>query len=480
MSVREYIGARYVPLFSDPIQWDVTAEYEPLVVVMNEGTSYVSKQSVPAGVQITNETYWLKWADYNAQLAEYQRTVETFDGRIDTLEGKFPVDTADIKNSAVTHAKLASEAVETSDIKDSNVTTAKIADGNITTAKIADGNVTTAKIANGAITDAKLATKHLVAIGDSFTATGYGLTDSDMWWYKVARAYNCVPHSFGIAGTGFVEGLTSDQDFDAQLDNAIASSHFDNSDVAYVIVMGGINDTRADNVHVDGVNYQIRIRNLLNKAITNFPHAKVTLAMCNTFDSIPYVGTVGAAGTYNFSPFLLENYGKDAALTAHGVQFISLVSLFCGFTAAFGSAQQGHHPNTYGQDALACAILSGRAPLQSGTTLTCTAGTATATVVTTALGAQILINATATAEHNDAWRKLEFSDPYGVLAFTGHTIANNDLPYNVGIGYSHSNYTATILAQIMATSNPGERKLRVLIEGTSSVQEAMVNIPLMV
>lgn len=82
MSVREYIGARYIPLFADPIEWDSSLSYEPLTVVKNQGSSYVSRQFVPEGVAITNEQYWILWADFNAQLEQYRAEVQQFDGRI--------------------------------------------------------------------------------------------------------------------------------------------------------------------------------------------------------------------------------------------------------------------------------------------------------------------------------------------------------------------------------------------------------------
>ena len=87
--VREYIGARYIPLFSDPIEWDITRSYEPLTVVKNQGSSYVSKRSVPEGIAITNEDYWLLWADYNAQLEQYRNEVRQFDGRITANANNF-------------------------------------------------------------------------------------------------------------------------------------------------------------------------------------------------------------------------------------------------------------------------------------------------------------------------------------------------------------------------------------------------------
>ena len=86
MSVREYIGARYVPLFADPIDWDSTKTYEPLTIVYNQGNSYTSRQYVPAGIDISNDTYWARTGNYNAQIEQYRSEVATFDGRITTNE----------------------------------------------------------------------------------------------------------------------------------------------------------------------------------------------------------------------------------------------------------------------------------------------------------------------------------------------------------------------------------------------------------
>lgn len=185
MSVREYIGARYVPVFADPIQWDPTLIYEPLTVVTDQGASYVSRRMVPEGIQLDNTDYWVLWADFNAQLQHYIDEVDTFDGRIDALEDALPiadfssintidgrfdtleallpasafdsVNTVDARfdtieaNSWVTSTRIADDAVTTVKIADANVTTAKLPDEAVTTAKIADGAVTAAKIADGSI-----------------------------------------------------------------------------------------------------------------------------------------------------------------------------------------------------------------------------------------------------------------------------------------------------------------------------------------
>ena len=60
-----------------------------------------------------------------------------FDSRLDTLEGKFPIQTDSIGDAQVTADKLASNAVETAKIKDGAVTTDKIADAAVTADKLA-------------------------------------------------------------------------------------------------------------------------------------------------------------------------------------------------------------------------------------------------------------------------------------------------------------------------------------------------------
>ncbi len=46
--------------YANPLQWDITKQYETNTVVINpqDGTAYLSVQPVPQGVQITNTEYW--------------------------------------------------------------------------------------------------------------------------------------------------------------------------------------------------------------------------------------------------------------------------------------------------------------------------------------------------------------------------------------------------------------------------------------
>lgn len=82
MATTQYIGARYVPLFAEPIEWDKTKQYEPLTIVSANGNSYTSRQFVPAGIEITNDAFWALTGNFNAQVEQYRKEVTAYDGRI--------------------------------------------------------------------------------------------------------------------------------------------------------------------------------------------------------------------------------------------------------------------------------------------------------------------------------------------------------------------------------------------------------------
>ena len=80
VGTRQYIGARYVPIFGrrgeESIEWDDSAPYEPLTIVLYQGNSYTSRQYVPAGIPITNTEFWASTGIYNAQIEQYRAEVQ--------------------------------------------------------------------------------------------------------------------------------------------------------------------------------------------------------------------------------------------------------------------------------------------------------------------------------------------------------------------------------------------------------------------
>ena len=82
MAVTQYIGARYVPLFANPLEWSADRTYEPLTIVLHEGNSYTSRQYIPVGIQIDNEDFWALTGNYNAQVEQYRQDVNLLKKRI--------------------------------------------------------------------------------------------------------------------------------------------------------------------------------------------------------------------------------------------------------------------------------------------------------------------------------------------------------------------------------------------------------------
>ena len=76
MATRQYIGARYVPAFANPIEWDNNRIYEPLTMVTHLNNTYTSKKPVPQKVDINNTDYWVLTGNYNAQVEQYRQEVE--------------------------------------------------------------------------------------------------------------------------------------------------------------------------------------------------------------------------------------------------------------------------------------------------------------------------------------------------------------------------------------------------------------------
>lgn len=66
-------GARYLVKF--PGEWSSENSYEAIEAVKHNAFTYISKQPVPAGVDISNTDFWLLWADPNAQMEELRQLV---------------------------------------------------------------------------------------------------------------------------------------------------------------------------------------------------------------------------------------------------------------------------------------------------------------------------------------------------------------------------------------------------------------------
>lgn len=108
--VVQYIGARYVPIFADPIEWQTNKIYEPLTIVTYNNSSYTSRQTVPAGISPDNGEYWVETGNYNAQINDLTSKIDGWDEEIaaNTQTANEAKATADAAQKAVADLDLTS------------------------------------------------------------------------------------------------------------------------------------------------------------------------------------------------------------------------------------------------------------------------------------------------------------------------------------------------------------------------------------
>lgn len=126
-----YVGARYVPKFAEPIDWDTERGYESLTIVTYKGESYTSKCPVPPGIDIKNERYWALTGAYNAQVEEYKNQVKDLSEQVtgfasDNREFRekitqYDKDNAEMKNSVASNAARVDALAERVDNADASI-----------------------------------------------------------------------------------------------------------------------------------------------------------------------------------------------------------------------------------------------------------------------------------------------------------------------------------------------------------------------
>lgn len=208
--VRQYVGARYVPVFADPPEWSDTIGYEPLTVVLHEGSSYTSRQSVPVGIDIGNATYWAETGNYNAQIEAYRQEVLAYDGRI----------TANANAIAANANAIAAE------------TQARINGDNELALRIDSlSKQTPVQGENG---------RDAVFIGDSFMAP----TESypQKLAYFTAQLMGWTMHNYAYGGSGWVDEAGASMNFYHQIQKAAQQISIPVADVDYIVIGGGFND----------------------------------------------------------------------------------------------------------------------------------------------------------------------------------------------------------------------------------------------
>ena len=210
--VREYIGARYVPVFANPPEWNDTRGYEPLTIVLHQGNSFTSTQYVPTGIDISNTKYWLETGNWNAQIEAYREEVLRFDGRITQNADDIKANMAAIADEATARAS-ADTALQ--QLIESEETARKAADTELRSdlsAAIATVNqLNILSLFKG---------KNCVWVGDSFT-TGVGADPTSKRVSTVfCNAMGMTEFNYGVGASGWIWGTAANMPYITQVQNA--------------------------------------------------------------------------------------------------------------------------------------------------------------------------------------------------------------------------------------------------------------------
>lgn len=225
MSVRQYVGARYVPKifeFNGSSDWVAGIAYEALTIVTYAGSSFTSKKPVPAGVgqPNLNPEYWVHTANYNAQVGAIQSEVNALNVWRGTVDNKV-------------------EDLVRND------------------------------------------RKHVVLIGDSYSDNNY--LGGRLWCDIVCDNLGLTLHNYSTGGDGFINTGDTGGTFLTQANSSVADSSFTSDEVRYVFVYGGLNDlTGATPISsLDELGGQIYT--LFNYLRDSYPKSEIIYLGCDTW-----------------------------------------------------------------------------------------------------------------------------------------------------------------------------------------------------
>lgn len=304
MSVRQYIGARYVPKFYDGAnnshEWASGVQYEPLTIVTYANNSYTSKKAVPStvGAPNLNPEYWANTGNYNAQVGDLTEDVNALTGRMNTVE------------------PLVETAVE-----------------------VLNDEVIPRLTANDR-------DRYVICIGDSY---GIDTSSWNGWISQFIATWNAQGgHAFGL-GTGGAGWVAAPQgrNFLQTLQAAANQVTGHEKDVTDIVVLGGFNDASTDTSTAALTSAMTAFKNYVKQT---YPNARIR------------IGFIGICNNNTETMDKLIDYckyWKDGASVngfAYCENFEHILTNDTYVFVADGNANSHFHPNTLGNSRVASAL----------------------------------------------------------------------------------------------------------------------------
>lgn len=359
MAVRQYVGARYVPKFADPIVWEEGKSYEALTIVTYNNDSYTSKVPTPAtvGTPPNNEDYWALTGNFNGQVEEYRKVAEQASkdasSALEQITGAVDAVAQEVKDreaaDTVLDEKITAEASarQRADTALNEKISAEVTARQQSETVI--GNYLKTEIEERKSTDETLQKqitelqgagkfKKYILVGDSYAA-GYTPSATITSWTDLLQTMVGTNASAVIKQGG--GGLSSDLSDDYNLTTKINALTSDN-EVVSVICCCGRNDANGQTY----ANIRTGITNFVNACKAKFPNAIVYIGFIG-WDTCITEYTAGRSVNLAIANSAYEAGGKYNVLnTSFILRDRALMST------------DGKHPNADGQIALANGIYS--------------------------------------------------------------------------------------------------------------------------
>lgn len=291
MSIRQYIGARYVPKFSDVNggEWDNTYAYEALEIVKYGNDYYTAKKPVPTGAAITDREYWVLTGNYNGAISNLQ-------DQIDVLNSDIQAVASEINNEKTF--------------------------------------------------------KNIIMLGDSW-ALGHSATHGWPYYLKsILPDRNGAIYENYYNGAGFVKegpaGTTGHSFYHLLTEKAAAMTADEKNSIDHILVMGGVNDSG-----MTGITQ--KIYDFADYAIAQFPNALIVIGIISQtiggsitrFDYVRdymaadgYMKKVRVFDEHNCVPFY--NYANDTHCTNAGYENCAhaILNELLGYKYGIGSGSK--------------------------------------------------------------------------------------------------------------------------------------------
>ena len=294
------VGPRVTPNFiNEP--WNKLNSYNFFDVVKDgAGTSYIAiKPVVPTNTELTDEEFWFKGSDPNAQFNELEEVVKLYDGRISQNATAITEEVARAKaaEQAEEQRATAAEATKAPNNHASEDTTygigdtvkyghVKLAEDTDSTSGANDGIAATPSLVHmltedvRAKLDAKIATKAdraefagktLLTIGDSIMyGTGTSDPATQSLHAQIAAMLNMTVYNYSENNAGFTTNGSGSRK--ANYLKQLNAAHAEHPDADVIVISGGCNDATVDtDVYTAAVT-------AFRYAHDNFPNAKVFAA----------------------------------------------------------------------------------------------------------------------------------------------------------------------------------------------------------